>query len=40
MQKEPEMNLFLIEDIENFGVESETVNFYLYEEKNRWDFLI
>lgn len=40
VRKEPEMNLFLIGDIENFGVESETVNFYLHEEKDRWDFLI
>ena len=40
VRKEPEMNLFLIGDLENFGVESETVNFYLHEERNRWDFLI
>ena len=40
VRKEPEMNLFLIGDLENFGVESETVNFYLHEEKSRWDFLI
>lgn len=40
VKKEPEMNLFLIGDLENFGVESETVNFYLHEERNRWDFLI
>lgn len=38
--KEPEMNLFLIGDLENFGVENETVNFYLHEERDRWDFLI
>lgn len=38
--KEPEMNLFFIGDIENFGVENETVNIYLHEERNRWDFLI
>ena len=40
VKKEPEMNLFLIGDLENFGVESETVNFYLHEERDRWDFLI
>lgn len=40
VKKEPEMNLFLIGDMENFGVENETVNFYLHEERNRWDFLI
>lgn len=40
VRKEPEMNLFLIGDLENFGVESETVNFYLHEERDRWDFLI
>lgn len=40
VRKEPEMNLFLIGDLENYGVESETVNFYLHEEKERWDFLI
>lgn len=38
--KEPEMNLFLIGDLENYGVESKMVNFYLHEEKERWDFLI
>ena len=40
VKKEPEMNLFFIGDIENFGVESETVNIYLHEERDRWDFLI
>lgn len=40
VRKEPEMNLFLIGDLENFGVESETVNFYLHEERDRWDFLV
>lgn len=40
VKKEPEMNLFLIGDLENFGVENETVNFYLHEERDRWDFLI
>lgn len=40
VRKEPEMNLFLIGDLENYGVESKTVNFYLHEEKDRWDFLI
>lgn len=40
VKKEPEMNLFLIGDLENYGVEDETVNFYLHEERDRWDFLI
>lgn len=40
VKKEPEMNLFLIGDIENFGVDNEPVNLYLHEERNRWDFLI
>lgn len=38
--KEPEMNLFFIGDIENFGIESETVHVYLHEERGRWDFVI
>ena len=38
--EEPEMNLFFIGDIETFGVESETVNIYVHEERDRWDFLI
>lgn len=38
--QEPEMNLFFIGDIESFGVENETVNIYLHEERDRWDFLI
>lgn len=37
---EPEMNLFLIGDLENFGVCSERVNYYVHEERGRWDFLI
>ncbi len=40
VKREPEMNLFLIGDLENFGVNNETVNFYLHEERDRWDFLI
>lgn len=40
VRKEPEMNLFLIGDLENFGIENETVNFYLHEERDRWDFVI
>lgn len=40
VREEPEMNLFLIGDLENFGVENETVNFYLHEERDRWNFLI
>lgn len=40
VQSEPEMNLFLIGDMENYGVNSEVVNFYLHEERNRWDFVI
>ena len=40
VKKEPEMNLFLIGDLENFGVKNETVHFYLHEERNRWDFLV
>lgn len=40
VKKEPEMNLFLIGDLENCGVNNETINFYLHEERDRWDFLI
>jgi Predicted acetyltransferase len=40
VSKEPEMNLFLIGDLENYGVKSQNVNFYLHEERDRWDFLI
>ena len=40
VQVEPEMNLFLIGDMENFGVNGEVVQFYLHEEKDRWDFVI
>lgn len=40
VKREPEMNLFLIGDLENYGINSETVNFYLHEERDRWDFVI
>ena len=40
VKREPEMNLFFIGDLENFGIESETVNVYLHEERGRWDFVI
>lgn len=40
VRREPEMNLFLIGDLENYGVSGEIVNFYLHEERNRWDFII
>ena len=40
VKREPEMNLFLIGDLENYGIESETVNVYLHEERDRWDFVI
>lgn len=40
VSREPEMNLFLIGDMENFGVCSEQVNFYVHEEKGRLDFLL
>lgn len=40
VKREPEMNLFLIGDLENFGIDNETVNFYLHEERDRWDFVI
>ena len=40
VKREPEMNLFFIGDLENFGIESETVNVYLHEERDRWDFVI
>ena len=34
VKKEPEMNLFLIGDLENFGVKNETVHFYLQDRKS------
>lgn len=37
---EPEMNLFLIGDLENFGIESEAVSCWVHEERERWDFVI
>lgn len=37
---EPEMNLFFIGDIENYGVESETVNLYVNLEDGKWDCLL
>lgn len=40
IQREPEMNLFLIGDMENYGVNSEVVNFYVHEQWGRWDFVI
>lgn len=38
--KEPEFNLFLIGDLENFGVDSEHVNFYAEDRADEYDFLI
>ena len=40
LEKEPEMNLFFTGDLENFGMNSNEVSFYLHEEKDRWDFVI
>lgn len=40
LQKEPEMNLFWIGDIENYGLEGETIAVHLHETRDRWDFLI
>ena len=52
LYREPEMNLFLIGDLENYGINSEAVSFYLHEEKRAhsgsvqneselyWDFVI
>lgn len=38
--REPEMNLFFIGDIENFGVSSETVSIYANVEDGEWDCLL
>lgn len=38
--KEPEMNLFFIGDIENYGIDSEIVTIYANETEDRWDFLL
>lgn len=40
VRKEPEMNLFLIGDLENFGMENETVSCWVHEADGRWDFVI
>ena len=37
---EPEMNLFFIGDVENYGVESETVNLYVNIVDGKWDCLL
>lgn len=38
--KEPEMNLFFIGDIENYGIDSEIVTIYANETADGWDFLL
>lgn len=40
VSKEPEFNLFIIGDIENFGVNNETVNIYVNVTDGAWDSLI
>lgn len=40
INKEPEMNLFIYGDIENFGVDTEEVSIYVNEKDGEWDFLL
>lgn len=40
VKAEPEMNLFLLGDLENYGICSENVNFYVHEENGSWNFVI
>lgn len=40
IQKDPEMNLFIFGDIENFGLDSDTVEIFVYEKQGKWDFLL
>ncbi len=37
---EPEINLFFIGDIENYGIESDEVGVYVYEDGENWDSLV
>lgn len=41
IRQEPEMNLFMLGDLENYGVCSENINFYAGEcDDGSWDFLL
>ncbi len=37
---EPEINLFFIGDIENYGIDSDEINVYVQEEGEAWDSLV
>ncbi len=37
---EPEMNLFIIGDVEHFGLESENVEVFVHEVQGQWDFIL
>lgn len=40
VSKEPEMNLFFIGDIENYGIASDVVNIYVNEKDGLWDCVL
>lgn len=40
VSKEPEMNLFFIGDIENYGIDTEEVSIYVQEEEPGWDCVL
>ena len=40
VMKEPEINLFFIGDIENYGIDSDEINVYVQEEGGLWDSMV
>ncbi|MDO4323555.1 MAG: GNAT family N-acetyltransferase [Lachnospiraceae bacterium] len=40
VSKEPEMNLFFIGDLENYGLESDTVSVYVLPDGDEWDVVL
>lgn len=40
ISKEPEMNLFIFGDIENFGIDTENVSIYVNDKDGKWDVLL
>lgn len=40
VSREPEMNLFFIGDIENYGIDTEEVSIYVQEDRQGWDCVL
>ncbi len=40
VSREPEMNLFFIGDVENYGLESDTVSVYAFLDGEEWEFVL